>query len=57
MPVKIDITEQKYDFIDGATGEKLSAEDFAKKYPAVGLGGNTTNPATQQNEGGSEETK
>lgn len=36
--VIIDITKKTYEFIDGATGEKISAEEFAKRYPAVGLG-------------------
>jgi len=39
MKVNIDITNKIYDFIDPATGEKFSPEDFAKKYPGVGVGG------------------
>jgi hypothetical protein len=36
--VEINITKQQYDFIDGATGEKISPEEFAKRYPSVGIG-------------------
>lgn len=36
--VEINITKKIYEFIDGATGQKLTAEEFAKKYPGVELG-------------------
>jgi len=35
--VKIDIEKHEYSFIDGATGEEITPEEFARKYPAVGL--------------------
>jgi hypothetical protein len=35
--VKIEITKQDYGFIDGATGKEITPEEFARKYPAVGL--------------------
>jgi hypothetical protein len=57
MAVNINITEEKYEFINGATGEKLSAEEFAKKYPAVELGGHRGNPETKENKGGVTENK
>lgn len=38
--VEINITKHEYGFIDGATGEKISAKEFAEKYPAVGLTNN-----------------
>lgn len=51
MTVDINITKKVYDFIDGATGEKISAEEFAKKYPGVGLARYvTSNGNTQANE-------
>lgn len=40
MGVNIKIENNKYGFIDGATGQEITPEEFAKKYPAVGLGGN-----------------
>lgn len=37
--VKINITKQIYDFIDPSTGEKITPEDFTKRYPGVVVGG------------------
>ena len=36
--VLVNITEKKYEFIDGATGKPITAEEFAKKYPSIRLG-------------------
>lgn len=48
MSVNIDITQKVYDFIDGATGQKLSAEEFAKKYPAVGIARHATSIGNEE---------
>lgn len=48
MGVTINLTEQKYGFIDGATGQELTPEEFAKKYPGVGLGGNRTSNVSEE---------
>lgn len=37
--VSINITKQIYEFIDPNTGEKITPEDFAKRYPGVAVGG------------------
>lgn len=46
--VNINIEKQEYGFIDGATGEKISAEEFARKYPAVGLANNAVRNGHQE---------
>jgi len=48
MPVKIEITKKKYGFIDGTTGQEITAEEFAEKYPAVGLGRHRVDTTTDQ---------
>jgi regulator of sirC expression with transglutaminase-like and TPR domain len=55
MPVNINIQKHQYVFIDPATGQSISPEEFAKKYPAVELGrravGDGTPEGTEQGEG------
>lgn len=46
--VNINIEKQEYAFIDGATGKKISAEEFARKYPAVGLARNAVTPGYEK---------
>jgi len=36
--VEININKNTYAFIDPNNGQEIPAEEFAKKYPAVGLG-------------------
>lgn len=53
--VEINITEKQYDFIDGATGEKITAEDFAKKYPGLPVGGSSLDNGNEKANAGSTE--
>lgn len=48
MPVKIEITKKTYGFIDGTTGQEISSEEFAEKYPAVGLGRHRVDTTTDE---------
>ena len=48
MPVKIEITKKNYAFIDGTTGQEISSEEFAEKYPAVGLGRHRVDTTTDE---------
>jgi hypothetical protein len=48
MPIEIKITKKTYAFIDPDTGQELSEEDFAKKYPAVAVGGHRVGSVTKQ---------
>lgn len=57
MAVEINIQKHIYDFIDGATGEKLSAEEFAKKYPGVGLARHVASNGNSQADQPTEENK
>jgi hypothetical protein len=57
MSVHINVTKQVYDFIDGTTGQKITAEEFAKKYPGVGLGGHAVGNGQKKVEEGSGEDK
>lgn len=50
MPIEIKITKKTYAFIDPDTGQELSEEDFAKKYPAVAVGGHRVGSVTKQGE-------
>lgn len=58
MSVNINITKKVYDFIDGTTGQKLSAEEFAKKYPAVGIARHAASTGNEETtKGPQEQTK
>ena len=57
MPVEINITDKIYDFIDPSTGKKITEEEFAKKYPGVGVGGYAPNSQPTGNGTQDEETK
>lgn len=48
MPIDINITKKTYAFIDPNTGQEISEEDFAKKYPAVAVGGHRVGSGTKQ---------
>lgn len=57
MPVEINITDKIYDFIDPSTGKKITEEEFAKKYPGVGVGGYAPNTRQASNGEKNETTK
>lgn len=41
MGVNVNITKKEYAYIDGASGDELTPEQFNQKYSAVNLGGLT----------------
>lgn len=57
MGVDINITKKEYEFIDGATGEKLTPQEFAKRYPGLAVGGYAPSASTPTREERPDEAK
>lgn len=46
--VTVGITKQIYDFIDPDSGQKISPEEFAQRYPGLAVGGYRPSDGTKK---------
>lgn len=49
--VTTNITKQEYAFIDGATGQEITREQFVQKYSGVNIPGHKVNVGEEAGEG------